>query len=557
MAAPTVGAPRDRRVASARSIWSRIESIVCSRELLWLVVLLGVVVRVRQYAANRSLWLDESFLALNIIGRSMHRLLSDALDFNQTAPAGFLVVEKLAAEVFDKGEYALRAFPLVCGIASLLLYPQLARRVLEPAGALVAVAFFAFAGPIIYYASELKPYSGDLAATIAISLMAVAALDDRLSIRRALAFGLLGALLIQLTYAGIFTAVGTGVALVAIFTLDRRWINPGPVIALVGTWAIGAAIFLFSRPALEGSQFTRGEGRLGRFAPFPASKADLTWYLDRVKDVIGDGNFDPRRWPLFLVFVLGIAGVVSLVVREWRLFACLSAPVVATVAASAAHKYPLLARTMVFFVPLLFLLVAGGIVALVKRLPRALGATAAASVVAVLLAHVSFGGVYQIAQPYRRAEIKDALTYVARHWRPGDTLYIHYSSQYAFGYYSECECFRPPGNGDLRSLWPVRRIVVREPSDQFPRAFISERPSVIIGTRRPVAPSLRSSLYVRDASVIARHRRAWILVTFYVGQRELSLIQHELLGALDARGRRVTTIVRDGTHLYLYKFPMR
>jgi hypothetical protein len=104
----------------------RMESVLVSPKLLWLVVLLGVVVRVRQYAANRSLWLDESFVALNIIGRGMHRLLTAPLDFNQTAPAGFLFVEKLSAELFDKGEYALRAFPLLCGIVGLLLYPKLA-----------------------------------------------------------------------------------------------------------------------------------------------------------------------------------------------------------------------------------------------------------------------------------------------------------------------------------------------------------------------------------------------------------------------------------------------
>jgi len=127
--------PRTLPATPSRSIWMRMESVLVSPKLLWLVVLLGVVVRVRQYAANRSLWLDESLVALNIIGRGMHRLLTAPLDFNQTAPAGFLFVEKLSAELFDKGEYALRAFPLLCGIVGLLLYPKLALRVVGPVGA--------------------------------------------------------------------------------------------------------------------------------------------------------------------------------------------------------------------------------------------------------------------------------------------------------------------------------------------------------------------------------------------------------------------------------------
>ena len=534
----------------------RMESIVVSRELLWLVVLLGVAVRVRVYVANRSLWLDESFLALNIIDRSMDKLLTAPLDYNQTAPAGFLFVEKAAVEAFGMGEYTLRALPLVCGIFGLLLYPLLSRRVLGPAGAIIAVALFAFAGPLVYYSSELKPYAGDIAATIAISLMALAALDDRLGIRRALALGLLGVVLIQLTYAGILAAAGTGVALVAIFVMDRRLARPGPVIALVGTWAVGAVVFLFSRPGLESAQFTGGKGSIGRFAPLPASSADVAWYSDRAKGVFADANFALTRWPLFLVFFFAVVGAVNLVARNWRVFAVLVAPVIATIVASAAHKYPLLDRTTLFLVPFLFLLVTNGIVVLARRLPRAVGATAAAFVVAALLAQVSSGGVYQIGQPFRRSEIKSYLTYVAQRWRAGDVLYVHYSSQYAFGYYSECACLRLPGNRTPRSMWPIRRIAVSDPSAQFPRAFTQTSSSVIIGNRRPVSERGQLPIYPRDASSIERHRRAWILLTFGLG-REIDLIRNELLGPLDRRGRRVTTLLHGAEHLWLYEFPQR
>jgi hypothetical protein len=532
------------------------ESILVSRELLWLVALVGVGLRVREYAANRSLWLDEAFFALNIINRGMHGLLTAPLDYNQTAPAGFLFVEKALVDVFDKGEYTLRAFPLVFGVVGVLLYALLSRRVLGPAGAIIAVALFAVAGPLVYYSSELKPYSGDIAATIAISLMALAALDDRLDIRRALALGLLGFVLIQVTYAGILAAAGTGVVLVTIFVLDRRPARPGPLIALLGTWVVGGVVFLSSRPGLETTQFTRGEGRYGRFAPLPVSRADATWYVDRAKDVVRDANLPLTRWPLYFVVLLAIVGTVNLIARNWRVFAVLVAPVVATLAVSGAHKFPLLARTILFFVPLLLLLVANGIVVLTRRLPRFVGAGAAALVVAALLAQVSSAGVYQIGQPFRRSEIKDFMTYVARHWRAGDVLYVHYSSQYAFGYYSECGCFRLPGNRAPRSMWPVRRIAVRDPSKQFPRAFTPTSSTVIIGTRRPVSEKGPLPYYPRDASLIVRHRRAWIMVTLAIG-RELDLIRGELLRPLDRQGRRVTTLSHGAEHLWLYQFPMR
>ena len=340
---------------------------------------------------------------------------------------------------------------------------------------------------------------------------------------------------------------------------------------LVASWAVGAAVFILSRPGIETSQFARGQESSGQgssgqgsFAPLPASKADFTWYLSRVKEVVGDANFLLSRWALFLVVILAIAGGVSLLGRNWRLFAVLVAPVIATVAASSAHKYPMFPRTMLFFVPLLLLLIANGIVVLARRLPLAVGATAAAFVVAGLLAEVSFAGPYSIARAVHREEIKQSLTYVGRHWRAGDVLYLQYGSQYAFAYYSQCACFRLPGDRKLLSIWPVRQTAVRRPSNQFARPLISRGSSVILGetfgaaadalTRRPEGRPL--PVYARDASSIARHRRAWILVTWYDGVRELNLIENELLGRLDRRGRRVTSLSRGGTHLYLYRFPM-
>ncbi len=55
-----------------------------SKRLPWMIIFLGVALRLAQYLANRSLWLDESYIALNIVQRSFSQLLQP-LDFNQAA----------------------------------------------------------------------------------------------------------------------------------------------------------------------------------------------------------------------------------------------------------------------------------------------------------------------------------------------------------------------------------------------------------------------------------------------------------------------------------------
>ena len=85
-----------------------------------LVAVIGVGLRVRALFANRSLWLDEAMLALNICGRSFAGLLAP-LDYDQGAPIGFLMLERLAVVVFGPTELALRLVPFFASIAALAL----------------------------------------------------------------------------------------------------------------------------------------------------------------------------------------------------------------------------------------------------------------------------------------------------------------------------------------------------------------------------------------------------------------------------------------------------
>ena len=95
----------------------------------WLIALLvaaGVVLRARQYFADRSLWLDEAYLALNIIGHGPRDLLG-VLDYNQGAPPGFMLVEGTLSAI-SRDELWLRLPAFAAGIATLCLIVPVARR---------------------------------------------------------------------------------------------------------------------------------------------------------------------------------------------------------------------------------------------------------------------------------------------------------------------------------------------------------------------------------------------------------------------------------------------
>src|SRR6266550_2597902 len=131
----------------------------CSR-LLWILVLVGIAVRLEQYIFNRSLWLDESLMALNIMHRSF-RQLTQQLDFHLVGPLAWLFTEKACNLLFGNREMALRLPQILSGVLAMLLIPLLAKRLLPQRAAVVAVGLFALCRPLIYYASELKPYGSD------------------------------------------------------------------------------------------------------------------------------------------------------------------------------------------------------------------------------------------------------------------------------------------------------------------------------------------------------------------------------------------------------------
>jgi predicted membrane-bound mannosyltransferase len=111
--------------------------------VVYVILLVGTLIRLSIYAGRPSLWIDEARLALNIGTRSYLQLLRP-LDYDQAAPPLFLWATKLMVQVGGMNEYALRVIPLLAGVCVpvlvLVVGSRLAnRRVGSLAGVLAAV----------------------------------------------------------------------------------------------------------------------------------------------------------------------------------------------------------------------------------------------------------------------------------------------------------------------------------------------------------------------------------------------------------------------------------
>ena len=136
------------------------------------LLFVGAGLRLWQYFANASLWIDEIALAENVLRRPLSALLREPLALDQVAPPGFLALAKASTAVFGESEMALRLVPLASGLLALALFPRLSRR-FQPAWISVfATALFALSPTLVRYSAEFKPYSTDVAAAVALTLIA-------------------------------------------------------------------------------------------------------------------------------------------------------------------------------------------------------------------------------------------------------------------------------------------------------------------------------------------------------------------------------------------------
>lgn len=122
---------------------------------------LGIFVRLIRWGQRFELSLDEFMLCANFTSRTFSGLLQP-LDYDQVAPVPFLWMELAVTRLLGFSEWSLRLFPLFCGIAALLLFRHIARRLLTGLPLVMAVGVFSVSKSLIGHSADVKPYASDL-----------------------------------------------------------------------------------------------------------------------------------------------------------------------------------------------------------------------------------------------------------------------------------------------------------------------------------------------------------------------------------------------------------
>jgi hypothetical protein len=475
----TLPAPQQRR-RPAR--WRRVGAVVV------VVALATSVLAVHDvgYMLHYPYWLDESWVADSI------RAPLGRLPFlTSSTPLGWTLMLRLVPGAAH-GENA-RLLPLffsaLAVVAGYVLGEELKlNRYLS--GLLVGCAVLL--APAMLVRDDLKQYTAEAFAAVAI-LALVARLENRWSRRRLAALG--GFVVITLLVSATNLFVGSA-ALVAV--LGEAAIRRDPrrlvetLVAAVATGAGCLALYLLTVapndiPSLQAYW-------KGYYLSFGDLAPRLHERADQLARYMGFGR-------LWVVVVLAAAGVAGLAVaRRWALAATVPLTIVIIIGAALAQKYPFGdERTSTFWLVMVTVVMAIAVAYGARWLSRRQRIAGPLLIVAALALWVPTLAPYLRSHSLPVQDIRDQVSYFARHYRAGDVLILNELGSYGFAYY-------------YRSVTPT---YVHDPS--LATGFLPTYPHTawMVQMRSRTAAAVKNALATATAKIDAeppgRQGRIWIM----------------------------------------------
>ncbi len=360
-----------------------------SKHRINVLIGIGIVLRVAQYLANRSYWLDESALAGNIRLKTFLGLFGP-LTSTQLAPPGFLAIEWVACRILGDNPFSLRLLPLVGGIASLFLFRRLAEKLLRPGAVAIAVALFAFCDDLIYFSSELKQYSTDVAIGLVCTLEGLETASRPSSRSQMTRLAIVGGVAVWFSHTAAFVIAGVGTVLflraLLLSAAGSRLSAPSQQAASESlapstyslqpiAWLIPVGMLWAASVAAVREVSWRQLGGRHRFdmwafwnfafPQWPFTSIDqVFWPIHRGLYLLV--NPLDYYWPLnprFMIIlptILLLGGCASLVRRTPTGFALLTSPAAFALLATYLGLFPFHGRLVLFLVPAILLAIAEG-----------------------------------------------------------------------------------------------------------------------------------------------------------------------------------------------------
>lgn len=407
-----------------------IKTVIYSKKAIWIVILLGLAFRLVPYIENRSLWLDESSLALNIVKRSYSELLLP-LDFDQGAPPGFLLVEKLSVQIIGENEYALRLFPLICGLLSVLIFFLLARQTLNKEVLLLGIFLFSVSTTSIYFASEVKQYASDVLISMSLILLTINKISKTPRIRNLLIYASAGIVALIFSHPSVFTLAACGSTMIISSIISKNNKRLFFYLSVSAIWlTFFILIYLLHFRYLEKNNLLMNYWS-DAFMPFPPTSIDdLKWFFLTSQQIFKNPMGYTIGGLASFLFILG--GI-----YQWKqsreIFFIFILPIFFALIASGLHKFPFAERLILFLQPTFIIFIISGIFLIASTANQNKFILYLIPVL-FIIGPMTIKTIAYVAKPERN-EIKDILVELKKEYKPDDIIIVESWAERAYRFY--------------------------------------------------------------------------------------------------------------------------
>lgn len=397
------------------------------------IILSGLFFRIHYFFLDRSLWLDEVFLALNLIENDFISFLTGQTLYGQNAPPGFMALLFGVIAPFSISEKALRLLPFIFSVLSLFFYCYILFKYFSNKTVLIALFLFATSGFLINYSAEFKPYSLDVLLTICIMYLGFRYINFEIDRVALVSLSIVGCCVIWFSYPVCILLAGLGITLF----IDRLKVkDKESLINLTYTgflWCLSFLILFFVHyyPSMQSQKETGGFAyhAMNYINIWPIDIENFQHNKALIFRILMDLSTTSTFKYLLILIPLGV-GTVVLKRSKYSLF--LLFPFIILFLLAVLKLYPLATRMILFVFPIIFLIIALGL----NEIIRGKYAWVPTLFVIIIISPILLNTIEQSTNPLKREHVRPLINHYINEKSAGEKLYILGPAILPYKYYS-------------------------------------------------------------------------------------------------------------------------
>ena len=329
--------------------------------MLYFAILMGGVLIFLQYVQNRGMWLDEILMLEGILDAGYADLVKP-LDNGQMAPLLYVLIIKLISSVFGSYDMILRILPLSTIFLSTILLYRIGKKILvDKTLILFAIALFLLNPMIIYYSSEMKPYSMDILASLLLLYCTQRVVDTSDNWWK---FTLIGFALFYVSFIPVIILPAAGLLLFIISYKAAKEVKKRALVSF-GTWVIAFISYFLLFLRNNGNQnvmYKYWEGKGLPNAGLVAASEYLSWLFDVLNGQLIRGilSYENKIFMRIFLALFFVGFLAALSKRNWKLLIISLIPMGVHITLSLLSIYPFWKRLVLFHIPLYILVAVYG-----------------------------------------------------------------------------------------------------------------------------------------------------------------------------------------------------